>query len=118
MLATFRVALHYVRPDNYHVFMSCDVVIELGIFKGWNLTRDLSRFVEIVLFCFVKSLQSWNRNNNKVKYPPILNSYFIYNINKDMQANYVDKNVELKLYLSIFFWKNSKKLLSIDCKVI
>ena len=35
-----------------------------------------------------------------------------------MQANYVDKNVELKLYLSIFFWKNSKKLLSIDCKVI
>ena len=29
MLVTFRVALHYVRPDNYHVFMSCDVV-ELG----------------------------------------------------------------------------------------
>ena len=39
-------------------------------------------------------------------------------MNKDVQANYVDKNVELKLYLSIFFWKNSKKLLSIDCKVI
>ena len=57
MLVTFRVALHYVRPDNYHVFMSCDVVVER------NLTRDLSRFVEIVLFCFVKSLQSWNRNN-------------------------------------------------------
>ena len=30
---------------------------------GWNLTRDLSRFDEIVLFCLVKSLQSWNRNN-------------------------------------------------------
>ena len=29
----------------------------------WNLTRDLSRFVEIVLFCFVQGLQSWNRNN-------------------------------------------------------
>ena len=27
---TFRVGLHYVRPDNYHVFMSCDVV-ELGL---------------------------------------------------------------------------------------
>ena len=38
------------------------------------------------------------------------------NINKDMQANYVDKNVELKLYN--IFWKNSKKLLSIACKVI
>ena len=33
-----------------------------------------------------------------------------------MQANYVDKNVELKLYN--IFWKNSKKLLSIACKVI
>ena len=54
---TFRVALHYVRPDDYHLFMSCDVVVE------WNLTRDLSRFVAIVLFCFVKSLHSWNRNN-------------------------------------------------------
>ena len=30
MLVTFRVALHYVCPDNYHVFMSCDVV-ELGL---------------------------------------------------------------------------------------
>lgn len=35
-----------------------------------------------------------------------------------MQANYVDKNVELKLYFINIFWKNSKKLLSIDCKVI
>ena len=40
---TFRVALHYVRPDNYHVFMSCDVV-ELEL----SLELD-SRFVEIVL---------------------------------------------------------------------
>ena len=38
MLVTFRVALHYVRRDNCHLFMSCDAA------------RDLSRFVE-VLFC-------------------------------------------------------------------
>ena len=29
MLVTFRVALHYVDPDSYRVFRSCDVV-ELG----------------------------------------------------------------------------------------
>ena len=34
MLVTFRVALHYVRPDNYHVFMSWDVVVELGLLDG------------------------------------------------------------------------------------
>ena len=33
MLVTFLVALHYVRPDNYHVFRSCDVV-ELGLLDG------------------------------------------------------------------------------------
>ena len=33
MLVTSRVALHYIRPDNYHVFMSCNV-IELGLFYG------------------------------------------------------------------------------------
>ena len=27
---TFRVGLHYVRPENYRLFMSCDVV-ELGL---------------------------------------------------------------------------------------
>ena len=31
---TFRVALHYVRRDNYRVFMSCDVVVELGLLDG------------------------------------------------------------------------------------
>ena len=31
---TFRVVLHYVRLDNYHVFMSCDVVVELGLLDG------------------------------------------------------------------------------------
>jgi len=31
MSVTFRVALHYVHRDNYHVFMSCDVV-EFGLF--------------------------------------------------------------------------------------
>ena len=34
LLVTFRVALHYVRPDNYHVFRSCDVVVELGLLNG------------------------------------------------------------------------------------
>ena len=34
MLVTFRAALHYVGPDNYHVFRLCDVV-ELG--QLWNL---------------------------------------------------------------------------------
>ena len=66
MLVTFRVALHYVCPDNYHVFRSCDVVVELRLLDGtWLETcRDFyARFVEIVLFLFVKSLQSWNRNN-------------------------------------------------------
>ena len=29
-----------------------------------------SRLVEIVLFCFVKSLQSWNRNNILVLWKP------------------------------------------------
>ena len=42
MLVTFQVALHYVRPDCYHVFMSCDV----------------------------KSLQSWNRINILVLWKP------------------------------------------------
>ena len=37
MLVTFRVALHYVPPDNYHVFMSCDVVVELGLLDGTRL---------------------------------------------------------------------------------
>ena len=47
MSVTFRVALHYVRRDNYHLFMSCEVV-ELGLFYGTSLTRDLWRFVEMV----------------------------------------------------------------------
>ena len=34
MLVTFRVALHHVGPDNYHVFWSCDVVVELGLLDG------------------------------------------------------------------------------------
>ena len=45
MLVTFRVALHYVGPDHYHVFMSCDVVVELGLL-GRTLCRD-----SFVLFC-------------------------------------------------------------------
>ena len=67
MLVTFRVALRYVRPDNYHVLWSCDVVVELGLLNGTSLEtcRDLyARFVEISLFCFVMTLQSWNRNNS------------------------------------------------------
>ena len=49
MLATLRVALHYVRCDNYHVlghavWLNSDSLL-------WNLTRDASRFVEIVLYC-------------------------------------------------------------------
>ena len=34
LLVTFRVALHYVRPDNYQVFRSCEVVVELGLLDG------------------------------------------------------------------------------------
>ena len=34
MLVTIRVALHYLRPDNYHVFRSRDVVVELGLLDG------------------------------------------------------------------------------------
>ena len=34
VLVTFRDALHYVRPDNYHVFTSWDVVVELGLLDG------------------------------------------------------------------------------------
>ena len=57
MLATFRVALHYVRFDNYHVFY-VDAMLWLNSNSlRWNLTRDLSR-----RFCVVKSLRSWNRN--------------------------------------------------------
>ena len=48
MLVTFRVALHYVRPDNYHVFMSCDVV-ELG----HSPMKLDSRLVEICRDSFV-----------------------------------------------------------------
>ena len=33
MLVTFQVVLHYIRPDNYHVFMSCDIV-ERGLLYG------------------------------------------------------------------------------------
>ena len=31
MLVTFQVELHHVRLDNYYVFRSCDVVVELGL---------------------------------------------------------------------------------------
>ena len=31
MLVTFEVALHHVRLDNYYVFRSCDIVVELGL---------------------------------------------------------------------------------------
>ena len=48
MLVTFRVALHYIRPDNHHVFMSCDVV-ELGLSP---MELD-SRLVEICRDSFV-----------------------------------------------------------------
>ena len=48
MLVTFRVALHYVRPDNYHVFMSSEVVeLELS-----SVELD-SRLVEICRDSFV-----------------------------------------------------------------
>ena len=56
---TFRVALHYVCPGNYHVFMSFDVV-EL-------LTRDLSRFVEIVLF-LLRAYSLGIESTNAVKF--------------------------------------------------
>ena len=43
MLATFRVALHYVRFYNYHVVL-CDAMLWLNSDSlQWNLTRDLSR---------------------------------------------------------------------------
>ena len=64
MLVTFRVALHYVRPDNYHVFFG-----HVTLLLNSNSWMELdSRLVEIcrdsfVLFCFVKSSQSWNRKN-------------------------------------------------------
>ena len=48
MLVTFRVALHHIRPDNYHVFMPCDVV-ELGLS---SMELD-SRLVEICRDSFV-----------------------------------------------------------------
>ena len=48
MLVTFRFALHYVRPDNYYVFMSCDVV-EFGL----SSTERDSRRVEICRDSFV-----------------------------------------------------------------
>ena len=59
MLVTFWVALHYVRPDSYHMFMSCDIV-ELRLFYWtWLETcPDLSR-----QFCFVCNLQSCNGIN-------------------------------------------------------
>ena len=56
VLVTFRVALHYVRRDNYHLFMSCEVV-ELGLFYGTSLPRDLWRFVEMVFLLRVYSLE-------------------------------------------------------------
>ena len=31
LLVTLRVALHYIRPDSYHVFMSWDVVVERNL---------------------------------------------------------------------------------------
>ena len=31
LLVTFQVVLHHVRLDNYYVFRSCDVVVELGL---------------------------------------------------------------------------------------
>ena len=64
MLVTFRVALHHIRPDNYHVFMPCDVV-ELGIS---SMELD-SRLVEICRDSFVLlSLQSCNRINTTPTY--------------------------------------------------
>ena len=57
---TFRIALYYVHPDSYHVFMACDIV-ELGLETCQDLLRQ---------FCFVKSLQSWNRINILVLWLP------------------------------------------------
>ena len=31
LLVTFQVVLHHVQLDNYYVFRSCDVVVELGL---------------------------------------------------------------------------------------
>ena len=43
LLATFRVALHYVRFDNYHAVL-CDAMLWLNSDSlRWNLTRDLLR---------------------------------------------------------------------------
>ena len=49
MLATFRVVLHFVHSDNYHVL--CHSPWLNWNTLSWNLTRDASRFVEIVLYC-------------------------------------------------------------------
>ena len=43
MLATFRVALHEERFDNYHMVL-WDTMLWLNLDSlRWNLTRDLSR---------------------------------------------------------------------------
>ena len=52
-----------------------------------------SRFVEIVLFCFVKSLQSRNRNNKK--YSLILNKL---SIKPDMQSFALRENICLNVF--------------------
>ena len=43
MLAIFRVALHYVRFDNYHVVLWRAMLWLNSDSLRWNLTRDLSR---------------------------------------------------------------------------
>ena len=55
MVATFRVVLYYVGPDNYHVFMSCDVV-ELGL-SSMELDSSL---VEICFCLFFVLLRAYS----------------------------------------------------------
>ena len=60
---TFRVALHYVRPDNYHVFMSCDFVVELGLLDGTRLVTCPDSFVLLRAYSLGIEITFWSFGN-------------------------------------------------------
>ena len=58
MVVTFRVVLYYVGPDNYHVFMSCDVV-ELGL-SSMELDSSLVEICFCLFFVLLRAVLEYS----------------------------------------------------------
>ena len=59
VLVTFRVTLPYVRPDNYHVFMSCEVVeLELSSMELDSSLVEICRDSFVLLRAYSFGIES------------------------------------------------------------